>query len=386
MRNAVIITTLVLLSACTAKQEAPKQAAASPAPVVADVAAGRALADQQCVSCHGPEGKSAAPDIPYLAAQRADYLSLAMHEYKSGTRAHAALQELISKLSDQDIANIAGYFASLPAVPPGPAKAAAKEADPVSVGKEASAACGGCHGEDGNAAIAGTPSLAGQQPGFLKAAIKAYQSGARKDPTMKSMVAGLKPTIVEAVATYYTVQTPTRRAASSSGNAKAGEPLSGTCGGCHGAQGNSSAADTPSLAGQDPGYLAKAIKEYREGKRKSEVMGGMVTGVSDADARNIAAFYAVQEPKGSGVSAPLTPQAWAERCDRCHGANVQTANLVVPRIAGQRAGYLVNALTAYRDGKRSQSTMHSMTSTLSDSDIQGIAAYYAATAPAAPAR
>ncbi|MGA7180903.1 MAG: c-type cytochrome [Thiobacillaceae bacterium] len=385
MPNALTFTTLIclVLCACSGKEESPKQAAASKAPpaLTADVATGRTLVDKQCAGCHGLDGRSTAPDIPHLAAQRADYLTLAMHEYKDGARVHAALHELISTLSDKDVIDIAGYFASLPAIPVKPAKAPVEERDPLTVGKEATAACAGCHGDDGNAVIPGTPSLAGQQPGFLKAAIKGYQSGTRKDAAMKSMVAGLKPSTVEAIATYYTVQTPKRRSPSTTGNAKAGEPLSGVCGGCHGANGNSSVADTPSLAGQDPEYLTKAIKEYRDGKRKHDVMRGVTSGVSDADAHNIAAFYVAQEPKGSGVSVPLTPHGWAERCDRCHGAGVHNPTMVVPRIAGQRAEYLAKALAAYRDGKRKRSEMHSMTESLSDADIQGIATYYAGMVP-----
>ncbi|MGA7950755.1 MAG: c-type cytochrome [Thiobacillaceae bacterium] len=348
---------------------------------MADLVAGRALVAKQCSGCHGLDGYSTAPDIPYLAAQRADYLASAMHEYKSGTRVHAALHELISTLSDQDIINIAGYFASLPELPVKRVKASVEDRDPITVGKEAAAACAGCHGADGNAVIPGTPSLAGQQPGYLKAAIKGYQSGTRKDVTMKSMVANLKPSTLEAIASYYTVQTPKRSTTSTTGNAKAGEPLSGSCGACHGANGNSSSANTPSLAGQDPAYLTKAIKEYRDGKRKNDVMRGVASGVSDANAQNIAAFYVAQGPKGSGVSVPLTPRAWAERCDRCHGEGVHNPTLIVPRISGQRAEYLVKALTAYRDGKRKRSEMHSMTESLSDADIQGIAAYYASMVP-----
>ena len=84
------------------------------------------------------------------------------------------------------------YYATLdpPKVSPLKAEEARKtEKNPVAEGKAATAACAGCHGPDGNASIPGMPSLAGQHPEYLVAAMKAYKGTGRTDATMKSLVA-----------------------------------------------------------------------------------------------------------------------------------------------------------------------------------------------------
>lgn len=75
------------------------------------------------------------------------------------------------------------------------------------------------------------------------------------------------------------------------GDAAAGKALSGNCTGCHGMNGKSNNPNYPSLAGQKENYLVKAIKDYKTGARKDPMMGSMVSGLSDADIANLAAFY-----------------------------------------------------------------------------------------------
>lgn len=78
----------------------------------------------------------------------------------------------------------------------------------------------------------------------------------------------------------------------SAGDAKAGEAKSANCTGCHGRNGKSTMPTNPNLAGQKEAYLVKAIKAYRDGQRKDPMMSSMVTGLSDADIEDLAAFYA----------------------------------------------------------------------------------------------
>jgi cytochrome c553 len=75
------------------------------------------------------------------------------------------------------------------------------------------------------------------------------------------------------------------------GNAAAGKVASANCTGCHGMNGRSTNPDNPNLAGQKEAYLVKSIKAYRDGQRKDPMMSSMVTGLSDADIANLAAFY-----------------------------------------------------------------------------------------------
>ena len=71
------------------------------------------------------------------------------------------------------------------------------------------------------------------------------------------------------------------------GKAKATE----VCASCHGADGNSAAADFPKLGGQHVDYLAKALRDYNSGQRKNPIMAGFATALSKQDIENLAAYY-----------------------------------------------------------------------------------------------
>ena len=91
--------------------------AVSAAPAFAakgDVEAGKAKA-VVCQACHGPDGNAGTdPQYPRLAGQYHDYISRALHEYKSGDRKNPIMAGFVTTLSDQDIDNLAAYYASLP--------------------------------------------------------------------------------------------------------------------------------------------------------------------------------------------------------------------------------------------------------------------------------
>ena len=76
-----------------------------------DVAAGKEKS-ATCVACHGPDGNSPSPAFPILAGQYADYLVQALKAYRAGTRQNAIMAGFASNLSDQDIADLAAYYAS----------------------------------------------------------------------------------------------------------------------------------------------------------------------------------------------------------------------------------------------------------------------------------
>lgn len=356
----------VVLVGCTEK-EAPTKAAA-------DIQAGKSVAEAQCVGCHGLDGGGAAPGIPHLAAQLPEYLLASLHAYKEGQRPHAGLRDMTVQMSDADLRNVAGYYASLPPVK----SAGAGEVilSPYDKGKAAAAACAQCHGEDGNSKIPGTPSLAGQQPLYFVAATQEYLHGLRPISTMEATLRGLRRLDLENIAHYYAVQTPAQRAAPPFGDPAAGEPLSAKCGGCHGAHGVSHDAATPSLAAQDAQYLVNATKAYRDRTRHHEVMNAQLAATSDNDIENIAAFYTAQKSTAA-EDKPISAQQLAEKCDRCHAPAVGKPTMAVPKIAGQDKDYLVMALRAYRDGKRGSSTMHRMSLPYSDTIIESVASHYA---------
>jgi len=74
-------------------------------------------------------------------------------------------------------------------------------------------------------------------------------------------------------------------------DAVAGKTKATLCGGCHGADGISLTPDVPNLAGQKEVYLAKAIKDYKDGNRNNPIMASMAKNLSDADIVDIAAYF-----------------------------------------------------------------------------------------------
>ena len=349
-----------------------EKSAPSAKSAAADLGAGKAIAERDCKACHGLDGKGVAPAIPNLAAQRARYLYNSLKEYKDGKRSHAALKNLATNMSEADLNNVAGYFASLPPIA-STAVADIKHSSPYEKGKALAAPCAKCHGEDGNSTIPGTPSLAGQQPHYLVAAIQEYHQGDRAKGVMTSSLRDSGKLELESMALYFATQTPVKRAAASRGDAAAGEPASAMCGGCHGAHGVSADAATPSLAGQDAEYLVKATKAYRT-TRKNWGMQRYVAGLGDKEIDNIAAYYASQSPKPAD-QVPTSTQELAAKCDRCHDQDA-TETMAAPKMKGQDKDYLVMALRAYRDDKRESSTMHRMSFPYSNAIIESLASWY----------
>ena len=76
-----------------------------------DAQAGKAKAGS-CAGCHGANGEGKGT-YPALAGKSEDTLVQALQDYKSGKRSNAIMKSFASKLSDQDIANLAAYYASL---------------------------------------------------------------------------------------------------------------------------------------------------------------------------------------------------------------------------------------------------------------------------------
>jgi len=84
-------------------------------------------------------------------------------------------------------------------------------------------------------------------------------------------------------------------AAFAKGNPEAGKAKSTACQACHGAVGQSASPEFPHLAGQHADYLFTALRHYKLGKRKNGIMAGQVANLSEADMRDLAAFYASQK-------------------------------------------------------------------------------------------
>jgi cytochrome c553 len=345
----------------------------------ADVADGKRIADATCAACHGAGGISSTKGVPNLAGQRPAYLYLELRAYQSSLRGINEMTNVVKPLSDQALVQVAAYYANLePAQPAamsggksGPAKS-----DMVQAGKAAAAACSGCHGETGVSKVPGSPSLVGLEPKYLVATMQAYKSGQRKNEVMKSMLGSLPESELNNIALYYALQRPTRAQNAAPGDQAAGKSAAAACAGCHGEKGVSANPATPSLAGQDAEYLVASIAAYKDGSRNDEAMKGIAVSLDDVTAKNLAAFYANQQPQPTKVRKPLTTAEWVQRCDRCHGLNGNSTEPDLPALAAQRQDYLEKTLRAYRTGERKSPQMAAMSDALTDADVESLAAYY----------
>lgn len=379
---AVMVSHITAQAAGPAKPKPPVSEVDELRPVyatAADVAEGKRVTDGTCSRCHGANGISNQKGVPHLAGQRPAYLYTKLRAYQAGTRGDHGMEAAVKFLNDDALVKVSAYYASLePAQPrmPERAKGPLTNTDPLAAGKAAAASCGGCHGETGVSKMAGTPSLAGLDPKSFVAAMTAYKSGQRKHDVMKSLASAVSEADIKSMSFHYALQKPARAPTPAPGDQAAGKSAAAACAGCHGEQGVSASPGNPSLAGQDAQYFIAALKAYKDGTRKDETMKGVVGSLSDGAMRDLAAYYAAQEPKPPKVDKPLTLAEWVQRCDRCHGVNGNSTDPRSPALAGQRQEYLMKAIRAYQNGARKDSVMAAMSSGLTDADIDTLAGYY----------
>jgi cytochrome c553 len=159
--------------------------------VAQDAAAGAKKA-QMCTGCHNIAGYQASfPEIhkvPMIAGQSAGYIVAALTAYQKGERKHPTMKGIAVTLSEQDMADLAAYYAGMigPAAPVSPAAPSARVAELV---KKAN--CTSCHGENYSQPIAPSyPKIAGQHPDYLYVALKAYQVDGNPQVGRKNAVMG----------------------------------------------------------------------------------------------------------------------------------------------------------------------------------------------------
>jgi len=343
-----------------------------------EIKAGKAIAESSCVQCHGEKGVSTTENVPHLAGQHLDYLFAQLKAYRDGLRVEPKMRKAVSTLSDKAMSQVTGFYSSLD--PPLIVAAETSDSptvDPIAAGKKLASACGSCHGPTGNGAFPGIPLLSGKHKDYLVSVIKAYKNGSRKDPMMQLAVSMLSDEDIENISLFYAIQKPLPSTAKTNGDVTKGATIAAaSCNGCHGEAGNSTSADTPSLAGQDPQYFSKATLAYKTGERNHPIMQSMVSTLSTEDIANLSAYYVTQLPKAPDVRIPLTTEQWAEKCDRCHGINGNSIDPLVPSIAGQRRDYLIKALNDYKAHVRVNKMMFAMSEPLTEKEIENIAKHY----------
>lgn len=175
-----------------------------------DTSAGAAKA-AVCSACHGPQGNgSVNPAWPKLAHQSSSYIYEQLKAFKSHERNNAIMAVQASHLSDQDMRNLAAYFAAQPFVPGVASKAAVAIAQPLYRGGNISQripACAACHGPtgQGNPGVM-YPRLGGQNASYVAAQLTAFKNGTRgsKGPgqVMQDIASRLTDKQIQALASY----------------------------------------------------------------------------------------------------------------------------------------------------------------------------------------
>jgi len=175
-----------------------------------DAEAGKAKA-AVCSACHGADGKAIQPAYPNLAGQHAEYIEKQLKDYKSGARANAIMGGQVAALSEQDMADLAAYFASMTPI------GGVSSEEQLTLGENiyrggitnaGVAACAACHGPTGTGnPLAKFPALAGQNTQYIVEQLGLFRSGDRaNDPNemMRGIAHRMTDAEIAAVANYIT--------------------------------------------------------------------------------------------------------------------------------------------------------------------------------------
>jgi cytochrome c553 len=174
-----------------------------------DSAVGATIATA-CNNCHGADGISADAAIPNLAGQSAAAIYKQLEDFRSGKRNAAVMGVYVSPLSEQNLLDLAAYYASLPS-PMGDTSRTQSSANTVSrrlieVGDplRGIAPCAACHGPIG--VTPGAPGLRGQQRAYLELQMQSFKDGNRRNDIseqMRSVARQLTSAEITMLAAYY---------------------------------------------------------------------------------------------------------------------------------------------------------------------------------------
>jgi cytochrome c553 len=181
--------------------------AAAKAPAKPDAAKGQATATAVCAACHTFDGSRGTPANPILAGQHPEYIVKQLQEFKAGKRENAIMKGFASALSDEDMRNVAAFYASKQAKP-----GFAKSKELVALGEKIYRggiadrnvpACAGCHAPNGLGIPVQYPRLAGQHADYTEAQMLAFRDGVRKNNAiMTGVAAKMNDREIKAVSDY----------------------------------------------------------------------------------------------------------------------------------------------------------------------------------------
>ncbi|NEV62787.1 c-type cytochrome [Thiorhodococcus minor] len=174
-----------------------------------DAEAGAQKANTICMACHGPQGNSIVPTWPKLAGQHPEYIQKQLMDFKAGNRSNVQMTPMAMPLTDQEVLDLAAYFATQ--------TQSGGLADPelAKLGeqlyragnpKTGVPACNGCHGPAGmGSSLAKFPRIAGQHADYVKQTLEYFQQGERaNDPNgmMRGVASRMSEKEIAAVSQY----------------------------------------------------------------------------------------------------------------------------------------------------------------------------------------
>lgn len=175
----------------------------------AEAGAGKAAV---CAACHGPNGNSVNPDWPSLAGQSPTYAYRQLQAFANGERNDILMTPQAAMLSDQDMRDLAAYFAEQTPSPGVASEAAVPVAQPLYRGGDSERgipACAACHGPAGTGnAGAAYPRIAGLHAQYIAKELREYRSGERgtgvNGQMMQAAAQHLSDEEIDALASYVT--------------------------------------------------------------------------------------------------------------------------------------------------------------------------------------
>jgi len=199
MKQLFVLLAAGLVSFAALAKEVPELEAPG------DATAGKAKS-MTCAGCHGADGNSPTGAWPKLAGQHEGYLVQQLQAFKSKERDNALMYGFAAALSDQDMKDLAAFYASQAISP------AAADPELVEAGEQiykygdaerGVAACAACHGPQGlGVASANFPRLAGKWAEYNDAQLKAYRDGVRVHPMMNGVALNMRDRDIQAVVSY----------------------------------------------------------------------------------------------------------------------------------------------------------------------------------------
>jgi cytochrome c553 len=208
-RNHAIGLIALVVGAAACVSAIAQEGAAAAAPE-GNAEAGK-VKSATCAACHGADGNSVTPNWPSLAGQHASYIVRQLEAFKSGDRQDVTMKPFADMLSEQDMHDVAAYFAAQKQTPKG--------ADPASVSlgqqiyrggvpERGIAACIACHGPGGHGnPLSAYPRIGGQHSAYVEKTLREYASGDRRSDVemnqmMRNVAALLLDTEIQAISSY----------------------------------------------------------------------------------------------------------------------------------------------------------------------------------------